>query len=193
MAFASGQKDVYSFRVLRDGSDIGTHRVTVDRLGADAFVTVEIDLEVGFGPFVLYEYTHRNQELWRDGRLISLTSDTDDDGTAHQVAARANGTSLEVVSTNGTVAAPTSMMSTSYWDPRIVTQSQLLDSQSGALIDVTWSDLGEEEITASGRPVKARKFQASGDLTVTLWYDADGSWSKFSFPYGGSTIEYVLE
>mgnify|MGYP001476626702 CR=1 FL=1 len=56
-----------------------------------------------------------------------------------------------------------------------------------------FEDLGWDEIEASGRTIRARKYEMRGDLRLTLWYDESGRWVKLVFPFKGSTIEYVMK
>ena len=68
------------FRVLRDGSDIGVHTISVSRDGADVQVAIDIELKVKILGITAYRYEMSNRETWRDGMLISMVSQSNDDG-----------------------------------------------------------------------------------------------------------------
>ncbi|MEO1613782.1 MAG: DUF6134 family protein, partial [Pseudomonadota bacterium] len=85
-----------TFRVLRDGSDIGFHRISVTRSGADVQVAIDIELKVKFLGITAYRYEMENREVWRDGMMISMNSKSNDDGDAAFCRVNAAGGKLEV-------------------------------------------------------------------------------------------------
>src|ERR1700744_4729136 len=72
--------DRLSFRIIRKGSAIGTHVVDFTRDSDALTVNVAVDIAVGFGPIVLYRYTHRATEHWRGVALNSMHTETTEDG-----------------------------------------------------------------------------------------------------------------
>ncbi|MCM0020859.1 MAG: DUF6134 family protein, partial [Tagaea sp.] len=75
---AQAQSRTLEFDVLREGSPIGTHRVTIDRRDDEVRVEIAIDMAVRFAFLTVYRYTHRSRETWREGRLVALDAQTDD-------------------------------------------------------------------------------------------------------------------
>ena len=84
----------------------GTTRLRFSRDGERLTVDIDILLEVKLAFITLYRYRHTNRELWEAGRLLSFASRTDDNGTAHRVAARRAGEVILVESDQGRVEAP---------------------------------------------------------------------------------------
>ena len=197
-AFASGDAgdaQTLDFKVLRDGSEIGSHRLQISREGERTLVDIDINLEVGFGPLVLYRYAHRNREVWEDGQFIRFDSQTDDDGESYAVTAERRNRDIVVdrkPAEDYRIDRP-DVLPTSYWNEATVRQQVLLDTQKGRKMEVEVEDLGWDEIEASGRTIRARKYEMRGDLRLTLWYDESGRWVKLVFPFKGSTIEYVMK
>ncbi len=179
-----------AFDVLREQSSIGRHVIGFRRDGGDLLVDIGIALDVKFAFLTLYRYRHRNRERWRDGRLISLSSETDDDGTAHWVRAEAAGNSLRVDSGEGSFTAPAETLPTSYWNPRTIVQRQLLDSQHGRLLSVEVRPGGKEDVMLPVGAKTARQYRMAGDLRLDLWYGPRGEWLKLAFEAKGSEIEY---
>lgn len=167
-----------SFTVLRDGLPIGTHRVEVRSDGPETHVRVSIALDVGLGPISLYRYRHESREAWRDGRLVSLDSRTDDDGVVMTVSARAGDGRLRVAGSEGSLDAPADTVPTSYWNPGLVESRPLLDSQSGRLLSVR------------RQPVAPDRWRLSGDLDLEIGYSRDGVWSGMAFRHRGSDFVY---
>ena len=88
---------VLDYRVLRDGFEIGRHKVAF-RHDGDAVMTVEteIRISVSFLFITLYSYRLDARETWRGDRLVGLDSTTDDDGDLYAVSAVAEGDGLRV-------------------------------------------------------------------------------------------------
>ncbi|MCS6920391.1 MAG: DUF6134 family protein [Elioraea sp.] len=181
-----------AFRVTRNDSPIGTHVLDFSRQGDRLEVRIAIDLAVRFLGLVAYRYRHRNTELWERDRLLSIDSETDRNGRPYWVRARAVAGGIEVEgSQSGAYRAPPDATSTSYWHARFL-RSRVIDTQGGRLL-ATRIEPVEEEIVPAGAAMRpARRFRVTGDLSLDIWYDADGVWSGLLFTgEDGSTIRYV--
>ncbi|MBI1775545.1 MAG: hypothetical protein HYR63_09375 [Proteobacteria bacterium] len=184
---------VLEFAVLRQGSEIGTHRVEFLPDGERMQVKVAIDLAVGIGPIVLYRYVHRATELWVDGRLQSLEAETNDDGRKLAVRAEAANGRIEITGSEGEVIGPPDLMPSSYWDMRLVSQAVLLDLHYGIVQPVKIRRLPAERIMAGGEEVVATPYEIDGEYAgLKAWYTADGAWVKLRFAARGAEIDYVL-
>lgn len=182
--------DVY-FEVWRDGRQIGTHRISFRRDGADLLVDIDIRLAVDFAYVTLFRYQHRNEERWRGGRLVAMTSTTDDDGTAERVEIEASAAGLVVAGSDFAGTLPADLLPTTYWRMESIRQQRLISSQDGRPMDVTVTDAGLDTVLSEGRVVPASRYLMRGDLDLDLWYDAAGEWVKLEFAAAdGSVIEY---
>ncbi len=185
---------VLAFDVALDGRPIGQHSLTFERRADNALaVDIAIDLEVKFGPFTVYDYSHRNATLWRDGVLAEMRSETVDDGERHTVEANGGETDLRVV-TDGereyTTARTT--LPTTYWMASTVAQDRLVNSQTGELLEVRVIEVGPEEIPGPDGPLTATHYRMEGDLEIDLWYDAAGILVGLAFEARGSDVTYRL-
>ena len=179
-----------AFRVTRDGEPLGRHTLNFRQESDGLHVEIDIALEVKFAFLTLFSYRHHNHEIWRDGRLVALETRTDDDGEMFWVRAQATNDGLRVENANGVYTAPSGIIPTSYWNAATVTQSQLLDTQTGAIRQVQVTPAAEESVILEGRPAMARKYRMSGDLEMDLWYSDSGSWAKLVFAARGAKVEY---
>ena len=184
-------RDSLSFKVLRDGSQIGHHRIAFEEVGDELHVEVAIDLKVNLAFITLFRYEHRTKEIWRDGRLVSLESRTYDDGDEYSVRARSTAEGLKVEGSGGNFVAPADVIPTTYWHPETVEQDLLLDTQYGRLLSVSATPKGTDVIEAATKQVPAQRFVLDGDLEADLWYDTTGDWMKIAFNVRGSEIDYV--
>jgi hypothetical protein len=179
------------FQVVRGGdSPMGEHRLTFRQSDEGMQVDVSIDLDVDFGPFTVYEYEHSNREVWQNGQLVSLTSETNDNGDDYFVRAERTNDGLRVESQDGVKTVPADILPTSYWNYDIVEADRVLDTQKGRVMEIETRRVGEAEIWVDGRRVPARHYRMTGDIKLDLWYDADNQWVKTAFVVRDEQIEY---
>jgi hypothetical protein len=180
-----------AFAILSGDDPIGHHSVTFERRGEDLAVDIDIAIEVRFAFFTLFRYRHENRELWRDGRLVSLDTKTDDDGTPYAVKARATPDGLWVEGAEGGFLAPKEIIPTSYWNPATIEQTRLLDTQRGGLMEVSIQPFGKDAMATGSAVVPLRKYAITGDLNLDVWYSEQGEWAKIAFEARGTTIDYA--
>lgn len=181
-----------AFRVTRNDSPIGTHVLEFARDGADVRVSIAIDFAVRFLGVTAFRYTHRNTEVWRGDRLVTINATTDNNGTPLAVKARANGRGIEVEGTqSGAYVAPPEAVSTSYWHGAFL-RGEKIDTQGGKLLKTRLTRLGTELVPVAGGSVEATRWRIEGDLELDIWYDAAGAWSGLRFVRSdGSVILYT--
>ncbi|MCW5751403.1 MAG: hypothetical protein KIT81_09670 [Alphaproteobacteria bacterium] len=181
-----------AFTVTRNGREIGEHVLSFRRVGDLTEVEIAIDLRVNIAFIPVFRYIHRNREIWQGGRLASIETRTDDDGTPHTVSARLRGEFLEIRSSAGNLRLPADTMPTSYWDRRVLKQSQLLNTQTGELVQVQVSEVGPETVRVGGREVPSVRYRIDGDLKTDIWYAVhDNTWTGLRFATkDGSVIQY---
>ncbi|MGM0560419.1 MAG: DUF6134 family protein [Pseudomonadota bacterium] len=186
------QDKALDFQVLRGGDEIGTHSLRFEERGEELHVFVEIELEVRLAFIPVYSYSHRNHEIWRGGKLVSLSSETDDDGTQYQVEAQASDDGLQVTSSQeGAFTAPADMLTTSYWNPDAMARERLLDTQFGRIVELQVDEQGREGLETRDGSVEATHYSVSGDLNLDIWYDQAGQWSGLEFEARGKPVRYL--
>jgi hypothetical protein len=191
---ASSPEPALSFRVERGGTPIGTHTINFTQDGGDLHVAIDINLAVSFGPITIFRYAHTNRETWRDGKLVAIETETNDDGRLFSVSARMTDQGLEVTSSeNGTFIAPENIIPTSYWNPATVEQTRLLDTQRGRIINVRVNETATREALVDGARVPVREYEMTGDLKLKLWYSPQMEWLNVIFRARGSDVDYHVE
>lgn len=190
-ALASELRD---FRVLRNGEDIGHHRVAISRAGDDTKVKVEIRLRVTLGPLTLFRYSHDADETWQGDRLVALHSTTDNDGRQEYLSISSGRDGLVAAGSRYSGRLPADAMPTSYWHPDFVRRSHYIDSQNGRQLDLKIERRMVELASLDRAAVPAQRFQFSGDVNLSLWYDESGNWVKTAFVASdGSAVDYRLQ
>ena len=78
-SLASGS-EILNFRVLKDGEPIGYETVEITPTATGQTVTVKTLTNVQV-LFLKFHYDHQRTEQWQDGKLVSVETTTNDDGT----------------------------------------------------------------------------------------------------------------
>lgn len=177
-----------TFDILRKGEPIGYHRVDVQRSGDNAEVRTEIRMKVKLGPIVLFRYEHDAEEVWRGGRLASLTSRTNNDGERTAVTATRLGETLMVDGSAYNGAAPEGAFPSSYWNKAIINAPALLNTQTGEIIEIETTQLGK---TATPDGVSAEHYRLTGTVALNLWYEGE-RWVGSHFVIDGEELTYRL-
>lgn len=182
------------FTVLRDGDPIGSHRLQFQN-GTDGLkVAIDTDVVVKILVVPVYRFKHHDEEVWKDGHLVALSSVTNDDGTPHHLKVAADGKGLEVNGDDKASLLPTSTIPASLWNPATVTQAALMNTLDGHPMSVKVKDLGTESVSVHGQPRPAHHYAVTGDLAREVWYDADGTLVQVRFKaQDDSDIRYVLK
>lgn len=178
------------FDVVRGGESIGTHRVTFRPDGDSLTIEIAIDLTVRLAFIPVFRYSHRNTEVWRDGKLVRLDSSTDDDGNKYRVSAVATAEGIKVTDAEGRsyIASPDTVP-TSYWNAALLERSELLNTQDGTLMPIRV----ESRQAAADGATHFRLIKGEDATPIDVWYDSRvKNWNKLRFVARGSTIDYRL-
>lgn len=190
----AAQPGLLRFEVSLDDRTIGEHSLRFDpQPDGSLRVAIDIDLDIKFGPFTVFRYSHRNRTHWQAGQLVSLQSETDDNGTRHRLRAVSGTDVLEVYPGDD---APTVMRSSTlpstYWMYATTRQTVLLNSQTGEALNVSVLRIGHDPVPGPDGSIPATRYRMDGDLKIDLWYDDVGALVGLAFEARGSQITYRL-
>lgn len=211
----AGERGAYDeshlFKVTRNGSEIGSHRLSFTPTSEGLRVDVAIDLRVGLGGNVtLYRYRHAAHEIWRDGKLRRLDARTDANGKTHRVTIepagqglrarasvpRAEGGMVEDLAAGNETRVtdlPASILPTSQWRRAMVERDSLFNTQLGKISSFRVERLGATNVATECGTVAATHYRLSGELKLEIWFDDRDRWVKARFAaFDGSTVEYTL-
>jgi len=188
---ARAAQDDLSFRILRDGRDIGRHLVAFSHDGAATTVKITTDIRVGFGPITFYRFAQRATEQWNAGTLTTLVSETDDDGTKDYLRAVRTNAGLTIDGSAGPAfVAPSHARPASHWS-RLELDGPMFSVQNGAMLDFAPKLLGHDTIQSRGQSIPASRHALGGKIKLELWYDAAGLWAGLRLMASdGSLITY---
>ena len=180
------------FDVIKTGDKVGTHRVNFSRKETgDLAVETRFQLTMTFLTIPIYEFLYRSRSVWRKGLLQDLAVEISDGGEESKIRALPKGAGLSVSGPHGDVQVSQPVYPTNHWNADVLSQTRVLNTLNGKISQVKIVDTGRETIRAEGAMIAARKFQYSGDIDTTVWYDDAGRWVKMRFTAkNGSIVEY---
>jgi hypothetical protein len=155
------------FRIMREGSAIGTHTVTIAETAGGQTARTLVAIQVKLMGITVFRLTHDFTEVWSGGRLASVTSRHDRNGTVVTMAARADAGGLVVQGPGGASRLPAEASPLSWWDSRRFS-GPLFDNETGKLLSLQWS--------RTALPGGGTRWRAAGDEEGEANYAADGTW-----------------
>ncbi|MFO6421061.1 DUF6134 family protein [Hylemonella sp. W303a] len=185
---------VWQFRVLLDGDEVGNHsfRVTDDTKRGEREVRSDAKFTVRFLFLNAYRYDHQAREVWQGDCLARIEARTDDNGDILSVQGERRSGGFAVDGPKGREQVADCVMSFAYWNPRMLKQTRLLNSQNGLWQEVRIEARGEETLNVRGTPTNTRRYALRGEkLEIDLWYTSADDWVQLeSRVAGGRTLRY---
>ncbi|HXP98353.1 MAG TPA: DUF6134 family protein [Telmatospirillum sp.] len=182
------------FTVLKNGSPIGHHWIDLIRNGDNETVSIKTNILVRMAYVPVYRFEHTGSEVWQHGHLVSLRSQTNDDGEEHSLVVGAKNDHIEIDGDGLRSQADSGIIPASLWNHDLVTQGVLLNTLTGKQMPVRVDTLGEEPVSAHGTETRALHYRVTGELQRDLWYDRSGTLVQVKFKAkDASDILYVLE
>jgi hypothetical protein len=172
------------FRVIRGGSDVGTHQVTFRE--ADGLLEARslVRIEVKLMGFTVYRYSHETVENWRGDRLVSLGSRLDRNGTPGFCEARAEGGGILLRGTAGETRLPAEAAPLTWWRSATLRPGvPLFDPRRGEAV--------APAVTRSAAAGGGTRVVLVGGEGAEIAYDAAGIWVGFATTgEDGSAVRY---
>ena len=181
---------VADYDIVRGGDVIGHQTVHYTVAGPDLTVQIDVTAAIRALGIRVYNYEHHGTERWQGGQMVSLVTRTDDDGTPRQVnASRDPATGWH--GTHGLQPGLAPLLASSLWNSQTVTQTRLLDRETGEVVPVRVTQAADETLHFGSRQVAAHRFELVGVVSGTAWYDANGCWlqARFHTRVDGSLVE----
>lgn len=185
-AIAAAQPAGYAWAVMRQGSRIGTHRVSFTQRGEELVAESELVIAPRVLGVVVYRYEHRATEVTRRGRFVSAQSHHHRNGRIVEASASVQADHVIMRHTGGELRLPAQAAPLAWWEP----------ARFGAvpLFGMTEPKLLELRVTREAQAGGATRIRTSGDVDATVDYDPRGRWSAYSVVGDdGSTVSYAAE
>jgi len=178
-------REAYRWRVMRQGSAIGTHSVTFTQRGEEVVALSDVSITPTILGVVVYRYEHRYTEVTRGGRFVSVASRLNRNGRVAEVEARAGASGVEVQGPSGVLRLPAGAQPLSWWEPeRFGGRVPLFGTSHGQPFDLQWS---REALPGGGT-----RWRTAGEFEAMLDYSAAGRWVGYSVRGDdGVTVSYA--
>jgi hypothetical protein len=194
--------EVREFSVHVDGKESGKYRMTINRRDyGTVSMSAEANVRVTRLGITMYRYTYKGTEVWqdaKDGRLLALTSTSDDNGKTFEVNATPDPSGLRVRVNGQPRLVRADVWTMTYWklpDDRFHNQAvPLLDADTGKDFGGRLTYLGTEKLMAAGQAQACYHFRVQGGpYPVDLWYDAQRRLVRQDFTEDGhrTTIQLI--
>ena len=166
------------YDILKEGEPIGREIVRISKEGGETKVNVSTQTDVKV-LFLEFHYKHERNEVWKGNELISVVSQTNDDGTEHQYQLqKADGAYL--IKVNGEdQTADLDTLPLTLWTKAVLNHPTLL-----SVIDA-------QPYQVSTVPVDEGHYRLDGDIQRELWFSKDGYLQKAAFKRKGFLIEFL--
>jgi hypothetical protein len=182
-----------AFDVLRNGSSIGQHHLSFSQTGDTLNVNIAIELLVKFAGITLFHYALQGVERWQGGTFQSLDSSVNYNGDRLQVHAEKTAAGYAVVGINHDnpaknmpeYTAPPDTLPLTYWNKAML-NGTILNIQTAHCYKVTVTPAGWNALPdASGGTITAQRYNLTGKLDLSVWYDQQNAWSGLEFQKSG--------
>ena len=190
-----------SFKILRNGTPVGEHFLNFTRKGEDLTVEIHIRLKVAFAGIPVFGYHASATERWSGGVFQSLDSAVNHNGTHLEVHAHKVAGGYAVVGVNHSnpaksypaYTAPPDTLPLTYWNKAIL-QATVLNIETAHSYPVIVRSPGWNSLpTANGGHLEAQRFNITGKLHLSVWYDRMAQWSGLEFHVNGDeTYEKII-
>jgi len=183
----------WRFKVLLDGKPIGHHYFTLAEKNGRRDLTSEARFNVKLLFVTVYRYVHDSKEIFQGDCLERIDARTNDNGT--DLAVKGSLESKGFVLASQATEHPACIMTFAYWNPNMLQQTRLLNSQNGKYEPVTIKKVASETLTVRGNATQAEHYFLAGDkLKIDLWYSPANEWLALrSTTEDGRQLQYQLE
>ena len=145
-----------------------------------------------------FSYQHDSKETWNGNCLESIESKTNDDGDLFNVIGAKIDGKVKVSSNGEDKNLPECIMTFAYWNPAILDQKKLMNSQDAEWLDVAITNVGIEIKSIQDNEISTHhyKIQANKDgdevFIIDVWYDDNMSLVGLKSPTPIGDLIYKL-
>ena len=194
-SLATGTGEQLLYDVYLDDTRIGYHKVVIRPEASRKIVEVEAEFKVKFLLFTAYAYQHRTHEEWQDNCLVSITSQTNDNGERFSVNGNKQDGEFKVKTDESSQKLTGCVKTFAYWDPKLLKANYLLNTQTGVYTPVETRFIGMKNIDIGGKTISANHYRIeSRKFDIDLWYSNNMEWLALSTATeNGANLRYIRQ
>ena len=176
------------FKIFRNGTAIGEQLMNFTQIGNRLIVDSTADMVVRIAGIPIFHYRAEVVEHWLDGNFHQLESHINHNGEKLIVAANPipNGFAIESTKAGDyQYTGSQKMMPLTYWNKAML-ESMILNVETGHHYPATVNSPGWNWLeTVEGGKILAQRFDVTGHLHFSVWYDQSGQWAGLEFHVDG--------
>jgi hypothetical protein len=193
----AAEPEVRQYATYVDREPAGSYTMTISRRN-DGSTVMEgrADVLIKFlAGLRVYRYSYAGTEVWKDGKLQQLESQTNDDGKPYRVSVSRDGDHLNVNVNGHSRTMRGDVWATTYWrfPENAVTPMPLLDADTGRELNGTLELLGPSRVRVGDKTVNCTHYRLKHELAVDLWYDGQGRLLKQEWFEEGKHVVLELQ
>ncbi len=184
----------WRFDVYLDAKPIGEHLYVLSETAKGQRELVsQANFNVEFLFVNVYQYHHIARERWDGDCLNSLEARTEENREISVVQGNQEESGFTLQSPGHKTLDPC-VMNFAYWNPKMLSQSRLLNPQTGEWLNSRIIRLGKDRIDLRGKSIEADHYKLeAAKIHIELWYSAKKEWLALkSITPDGYIIDYKL-
>ena len=179
--------DKASYTVFRGDIPVGTHELLFSSENDTLAVKASTRATMRFFGLFDIPFVYDSSALWQENTLLSLSSSFYRGGA--QQAYEVNKAD-KVYSNQNNASQPAPIFPTNHWNIAALQQTVWFNTLNGKFINVIIQPAGEEVLQIGDSSITTTRYDVSGDLVISLWYDKSGKWLQLQFSVLGS--DYIF-
>lgn len=186
----NAKQQSWFFDVHIDGQQVGFHEFVATQAPWGYDVTAKAQFRYKLMGVTLFSYDHEVREQYdADMCLVSIESKTKTNRKVQHLKGTASDGGYALQTDINTRIDQSCLMTFAYWSPKLLTQQQLLNGQTGQIVDVS---IGPTQTAAATE--EPNLYNLKGEkLDITLGFSASGQWRSLnSLLPNGRELTYHL-
>ncbi len=178
-------RQTWFFDVKIDGKDVGYHKFTTNR-DEDGFdVRAQAEFRYKILGVTVFSYEHEVTEQYDPNMCLrSIASETRTNGDIQRLQGSSNASSFVLVTDTESVVEESCLITFAYWSPSLLSRQQLLNGQTGDLVEISVAQL-----TPPDERLSRNAYALTGEMIdITLGYDTQGNWQTLESTLGNGRI-----
>ncbi len=173
---AAADTETRDFTVLVDDKPAGTYHMVIQRQDDGTVVMTNVsEVRVKVVGISFYSYTYRGRETWKDGRLLRLDSNGQENSKTFVVSAVPEAGGLRVTHNGQAHPAHAEVWTMTYWQLPPAPQRDgplwLLGCDNGQEVAGRLQYLGTAPVPVAGQEQTCTHYRVTGSTPHELWYD----------------------
>ena len=179
---------IINFQVFLNDRKVGSHEFRIVKKNRQIEVDSSLNIEFKAMGFFKVKYAHKANEIWRDGCLQSLVSETQKRGKKINVEAQQSDLGMVVKGSKSTQTLNGCVRTFAYWNPQFLYEDYLLNAENGEYVPVAVTSSALVNNAGSKVSIDGAK------VDIQLEYDTSGKWLSLQSELKmGGILRYVRQ